>query len=206
MATRKQATVQEQATYLLNARKVSRGRPKKWENFTAQEKRLAIAYDMIQAVLASVYEPKTHNGYIKRGVLEDVAEAAGITSIRELLNTPGLVQDCEVCILGGCFLSLIRFENHVSISELDEQYFGFRDSSARQRLAESFDPFQLDLLESAFETDMAHSIVEDDHDYSIAEKRKLAAAVHFGKAYADPSDRALAVLINVVKNKGTFKP
>lgn len=99
---------------------------------------------------------------------------------------------CYVCAIGGLFVSLVAKENACPIRwgpELGRQ-FGrvptipqFRQDGMRRRLRKYFSREQLGLIEAAFER-----------------------SIRFGYKYDDPSDRMIAIMRNIIRNQGEFKP
>lgn len=199
MAKRK-LTVEEQAQQLLDARKVSRGRPKKWENYTAAEKVIAIGYDVIQSILAGIYSP-TPGDYVSSDSIKKTARAMGKdekSSLQELI--PHLV-GCEVCQLGAAFLSLVRFENRCTIAEGTLEPADFNGSAqGRSRLAEIIGDAQLFLMEAAFEGSW---LVPKPNDVTA---KQMDKALDFYDKHADDTALSLAIWINTIKNNGVFKP
>jgi hypothetical protein len=60
------------------------------------------------------------------------------------------------------------------------------------------------LIESAFETARF-----SEKDYVLLSKKDLEllnSAINFGRGFGDDEERLLAIMKNIVKNKGTFKP
>lgn len=224
---RKRLTIVEQAQKVLSSRPTKKGRPKKWENFTQQEKAVALAYDIIQSIIAGVYAAKTQY-YIDT---DKVREAAAIKArapefsdatykqdVKELLDQ-GLLQNCDVCALGACYLSVVRFENHTTVSDLRWASFGAMHKwntgvgDGRKRLIDALGYKMVDMLESAFERQPFYSIHTKERTAEY--KASIKKAIAFGKEYKKEAkktteevdtNRLLAIWMNVIKNNGVFKP
>jgi hypothetical protein len=177
------------------------------------EKRVMIAGDVIKQVKARKYEATcglyvdfNFGGSNPKGVV-----VGG--SVQETLLTKN--PKCKVCGIGSLMLSAIRYNNNVKWKESD-----WRDSSildemdyydngdliyskndenayldASKNLNKFFSERQLRLIESAFEVRAFHS---DNQQYVEAEE--------FGQKFIDDKKRLLAIMNNIVENKGTFKP
>jgi hypothetical protein len=134
-------------------------------------------------------------------------------SVQETLLTKN--PKCKVCGIGSLMLSAIRYNNNVNwkkcdwtdSSILDEMdYYDNGDLihsdndenaylDASKNLNKFFSERQLRLIESAFEVRAFHS---DNQQYVEAEE--------FGQKFINDKKRLLAIMENVVENKGTFKP
>ena len=97
-----------------------------------------------------------------------------------------LQKDCEVCVMGSLLLSHIRLNNKVSIKQLDHA----SSESIVYDLRNSFTNTQLKLMEAAFE------------GYSYHGNK----AYCFSDDYYTDEECLIAILENVIKNEGTFKP
>jgi hypothetical protein len=217
---RRTNTAEEKAMSLIAARTVTRGRPKKWENYTNEEKRIAIAYDVLQSILAGVIAPEECTYVGTNSIRNDVIQVLGIhnkkaqdnLSVQQLLKD-NVIKGCPACQLGSAYLSLVRFENKVLLGNPEDFDFfeglentdsGHRQEpgNSRKRLAEIFGHVQLSLLECAFEQ---ANYFESDENVPTPEEKKRKA-VDFGRKYPDKDDRMLEIWMNVIKNKGVFKP
>lgn len=225
---RKRLTIVEQAQQVLNNRPTKKGRPKKWENFTQQEKAVALGYDIVQSILASIYVAQTQY-YIQDDAIKDAAmKKTGVydswndkvrnQGVQELL-TEGLVANCHVCALGACYLSVVRFDNKDTVRDISWKSLngvygaGEEVGEGRQRLIDTLGYQMVDMLESAFERKSFNSIAlkKRTAEYKAAIKKAIA----FGKEYKQEAgidkqeaetNRMLAIWMNVIKNNGVFKP
>lgn len=109
---------------------------------------------------------------------------------------------CSVCAIGSIFLSYIRLKNKVPLDFLTPSCFsGYTcDKKAMlTKLRDAFSTNQMNLIEAAFE--MMSIELECNYDAD-----SLARALAFGSRYTDDKKRLRAILLNVVKNNGEFKP
>ncbi len=132
-------------------------------------------------------------------------------------NLCTLEGNCGVCALGAMFLSHIRLNNQVKMIDVKEKMLynngeeGDDSPNGRQRhlaartflekcLKKITTKEQLALIEIAFEL--------NDNILGIGKisKAKRQAAYNFGNRYYGDAERLKAIMENVVKNKGMFKP
>jgi hypothetical protein len=119
----------------------------------------------------------------------------------------GSVKKCECCALGSMMVSCTLFKNKVKMAQLDDgamdyptiqnhrsqDFMGFRNI---------FSHDQCMLIEIAFEQGKGYFFTPETEDPNDINSR----AIKFGKKYRSNKSRLLAIMKNVVKNKGTFKP
>jgi len=115
-----------------------------------------------------------------------------------------LKKGCEVCALGACFLSTVKLTNKYTFNPIrPSEYMPYKsDSWDREdllgKLHKVFTPFQIDLIETAFE------------GYNCGVIRMGSAidqrATSFYHDYEDETSRLRAIMKNIIRNNGTFKP
>lgn len=118
--------------------------------------------------------------------------------------------DCEVCLLGACLLAKAKLYNEVKLKNLitgDRQEFCSRPSfverkSVLDHLKDIFDPFDLDLMEVAFEGTKELLGLEVKKGTEEIMKR----AVKMGNAYDNHWERTRAIMENIIDNNGRFIP
>jgi hypothetical protein len=182
--------------------------------------RIAIAMDVIAQLKDKENPLEAQTGsYISVGDIE----SAIITPKRSYEISkiiPKIRQTCTVCALGSLLLAEIAMNNEFKckLNDLDNKFL----SSIDKRLIKYFDRRQLALIEVAFELE-SHLYdlctifeVDEDYDYDyyngdcdISEyviDKEYHRAVRFGEKYSDDSKRLMAIMKNIVKNEGTFKP
>jgi hypothetical protein len=144
---------------------------------TRAKQRVAIAKDALAWIEAGALEPTT-------GLFISPSRADCYSSKGQLRDT--VLGKCHVCALGSLLLAkAVRFDN-VLCNQMN--YLNTRMGVGP--IADHFDRNQLLLIESAFE-----GYSDEDNDVQI-----------FYSKYPDPKDRLVAILKNLIKNKGTFKP
>lgn len=191
--------------------KITKQQIKEWnEYFTSlspAKKRVAIAKDVIEQVKAERYLAKNR------------------TYIDFLMKFDGQIQSkfdkvkCQCCALGAMFLSDVKYTNNCTIEDLDRINFSREEEN---RLQNYFDIEQLILIEAAFECWGFETITEFDgceEDYRIIEgfgydvmlsdlsltSEDIDKAAQFGYQYDDNSERLIAIMRNIIKNRGKFK-
>ncbi len=106
---------------------------------------------------------------------------------------------CESCALGSMLVAFcLRFNNIEIGEELDYDLVLTRYDMFV--LGEIFDADQLALIETAFET-----LDRVSHFGNLTYRQHLSAA-NFGNQYESDRERFFAIMRNIVKNNGTFKP
>jgi hypothetical protein len=126
-----------------------------------------------------------------------------------------LAKSCTVCAKGAAFLSCVRLGNKLSVSDLLSAASGF-GSNERERMTKIFDSVDYDLIEAAFEgnSDCPDQCELNDYD---GKTDKLVRAARDNYFYAFERDytvdgdgtdhhRLVAIMLNVIENKGRFIP
>jgi hypothetical protein len=170
-----------------------------FKKLSRPQKRVAIAKDALKWLNNGIYSAQEGVYCAVRRTGTYYAE--GNEQVNVLIANENV--NCQVCAKGALLMSHIMFTNKVSLSE--SHYFG--DSDAIQnRLKNVFSKSQLDLIETAFEKD----VIRYRNKYLINSKgnyTKVASkAIRFGEKYKEDQSRLVAILKNIVKNKGQFIP
>lgn len=122
---------------------------------------------------------------------------------------------CEACAIGLCFVAALNRYNDLKIKELSvnlgtvfkrgQRHECTQLSVEREHMVEYLAPWfttkQLDMIEHAFEgIDFAR----------VSNKNEIARLEEFHRKYAGDmsaaNDTVIAIMKNIIKNKGTFKP
>lgn len=173
---------------------------KEWNSLTVLEKRVAVAKDIIESVEKDFYIP-TEGIYVH---YNQNFKTKKEVSLKDVLRKKQ-VESCTVCALGSCFLSIIKFQNNYITKELADHNFTLDITSKeqgkeRQILRTVFTDYQLGLIESAFErtTTYASRVINDEN--------LIEQTLDFGYQYFDSKERLIAIMKNIIKNQGFFKP
>jgi hypothetical protein len=187
------------------------------ENFnelSLEEKRVVIAKDVI-AQLNNKVISTDYFGYLNlRNFGELFKEGKSNEQVNNILSDI----KCDVCALGGMFISLIKYDNHCTVYELIE----VEQEEISERLKEYFSEGQLCLIETAYEQygdnyhnqDWLNNVVVYEGIYSGSELEKLGIteddldrAAHFNDDEHYHKETSLInIMNNIIENNGTFKP
>lgn len=121
-------------------------------------------------------------------------------SIKEYMcSAPADDHDCAVCAKGGLFMSIIGRANKL---QFEDVYFGTTVSSSvfNQVLYNIFGREQIDLIEIAFEGR------SDFYWMGMVKPQDRLAAIEFNKNVLDPDKKLRAIMENIIKNNGEFRP
>jgi hypothetical protein len=116
------------------------------------------------------------------------------------------IKTCSVCAIGGVFVAAFNKFDKLSAQDLVTN----DDSMMVDYLKKWFPTDQLRLMEAAFEDDQIVSGIGmvEGADFEAAQEFRTKVLRRRQNASVDAQDRALllAIMENVVKNKGTFVP
>lgn len=163
--------------------------------------RIAIAKDVLARLRYRNIETRTYmNG------LENISSWNSLNDdVNAQNHIKELEKNCQVCALGSMFLSHIRVFDKIMMSELTDD----RDNLTSV-LSDYFDQKQLDLIECAFEGEL----VVDENYYEETDSdvwppiypTEVEEAKKYIIKYRDDKKRLRAIMINVIRNNGVFKP
>lgn len=175
---------------------------------TAEQKRLlrvAVAKDVIKSLKLVTVSRGTwvdYGGKIPELALQLQGNSKKIAH--------AIKQNCKVCGIGACFLSLVELDN-----KFDFNNFYIPQEKMFTRLKQVFSKEQIVLIENAFEMGRGglHSYYSATDELGISEtsfarlENKRLRAVAFGKERKSSSTERLRVIMkNIITNEGTFKP
>lgn len=168
-----------------------KARNTKFKKLGKAEKRVALAKDAIRQIKANILFPKGGNytRIIRSGLW---SEEFMQSSFQDRLVNKEI--ECECCAKGALICSFVGFENEASVIDIGS----INEEQIRDKLKGVFSPRQLHMIEFAFEGREIMYFV-----YSSEIGRRLGS---YFDHYDDPSERLIAILENIIKNKGTFKP
>lgn len=138
------------------------------------------------------------HGYEKRSV-KVVNPDTEVQDIVEKMKT------CNACALGTVFVCAVRIADDLKIGDMpieDEvtDSIEFDGMSMYKYLGQFFSEAQLELIESAFECRVMGDGGEGRRDDANRD------AADYGTNFMQPKDRMVAIMKNIIKNKGFFKP
>jgi hypothetical protein len=197
------------------------------------QKRVLIAKDVIAQIKAKKIKPEQGSfvmvekvkGFISSSAAEerngtyhyawnklDASEGSAADVRRLYLENK--IQQCSCCALGGMFMSCTLYNNSTTVESLgfagDDIGGALYKSSEPGSISNGLDKFfsveQLRLIEQTFEGN--NGVVtggERDDDGGEFDKFSPRSEAFYTK-YKKPKDRLIAIMQNIVKNNGTFKP
>jgi hypothetical protein len=108
------------------------------------------------------------------------------------------VKNCRVCALGSIFVSSVNLFNGVEFDNGEEVYDCFENLKTSP-LNRYFSPEELELIEGCFEGD-------DGLHADRLNTRDRGVAIAFTNKYPIVKKRLEAIMNNIIKNDGSFKP
>lgn len=185
-----------------------------FEKASPSEKRVLIAKDVIRG-LKSKRLVSMQGVWLcveNDGELFDPDETDKKTELKKVLDK---IPSCNVCALGGIFVSAVRRFNKLKCSKdlANPDY-----ARMLPYLKRFFSEKQIRLIECAYEQGdgfvYAHTYgtsYGDGREFiceakSVAEKKLTYYAMKFGRAIEDAADRMVAIMKNIIDNGGTFVP
>jgi len=172
-----------------------------FQTMSKEEKRVAIAKDVIAQIKAKRYTPKTGN-YVK---FKNRCKLKREESIQQNFDKV----DCKVCAIGSMFMSNIKFNNKFTLVT-------FEHSGKKQakKLAKYFSKKDLNLMEYVFENWKPRSTsywapdtfngALNNIKYTESEIQRIKKAQELFKAKT-PKDRLVKIMTHLVENRGSFK-
>lgn len=178
-------------------------------------KRVAIAEDVIARVKAKQYKPEqgvwAQPDIIVRGSSYD--DARCVVGHDESASMQNLLKQnqtqCECYALGSLMLSCTVANNNVIAQDVADGVYDYSDiacgwTSDKMGLQETFSLHQLEMIETTFEEGRGY--YSDDNENVSLSLKERNDCIAFAKRYRTPRTLLLAIMENIVDNKGTFKP
>lgn len=162
---------------------------KKWSEMTDSEKRVTLAKDVISQLKKNKLNACSGT-YLMIINLDNVEDNEQLNKVLKKQGT------CEVCAKGALFISHIMRNNHFTVGD----YYSCRkndNEKIKERLDSLFSLSQLELIEKAFEG--------ESHDNELKDSTLIDLANEFHYYYEDDEERLIAIMNNIIENKGTFK-
>jgi hypothetical protein len=160
------------------------------------QKRVMIAQDVLAQIKAKRYFAESGcwvQPNIKAACEKNLKDE---DSVQELFAKKK-IKSCNVCALGGLFMSCINLNNNTTVQDLkDETYIGdlvADDDKLSNGLNRIFTQKQLILIETYFEGSEGYFKGDDEE------------TVTFFENY-DDDERLEMIMQNIIDNNGTFKP
>ncbi len=182
---------------------------KEFKRAGKKQKRVLAAKDAIRWTNLGLLNPSSGSYLVIGAVLcidrppewwdaQDQGEIQLHEQILERVEEPA---DCTVCGVGGLLVAkCMRFDKYAVSYQFDRD-MALETCEAGDGLADLFSNAQLALIECAFEQ---WTTANSEFGY-ISEEAQFKAS-EFGFKYNDAKERFIAIMRNIVKNEGTFKP
>ena len=162
------------------------------------EKRVAIAKDVLAQIAAGKYVAEA-GVYVETQI--PVTQQDSDKQVCDLIEG----KECHVCALGSVFVSAVKFADKLTVGDVEEfPYVYDEDDPVNLNpfqsgyLTQFFSRGQLGLMECCFERGPAGDFSGAVDDMELPEQ--------WGSSFEDDRDRLVAIMENVVRNGGTFKP
>jgi hypothetical protein len=178
--------------------------------------RIAIAKDVIAGLKSRRYT-STPGDYFDVTIKTDKMISEGKYDLKRLFSVG--MKTCKVCAKGALFIAAVEKYDKVmeTVDSLDIEgkivHIGRDNDGVCGLLKDYFDMDQLDLIEFAFEGVGINGRYEErgeSPEVSPEEERMADAVSSVSKTYidrfADPKKRMIAIMQNIIDNKGTFVP
>lgn len=203
-------------------------RKRRWNRAGDDKRRVLVAKDVLDQIASYKFQPLTSAFLIVDN--QNILMMSDNESIQGCLLDNKT--DCKGCAIGGAMMSMIRFNNNALVGDLDYcdvrsmhlEYTKVVDMTQEtvgrtisSQLHELFGESQLMLIEQAFEwckgtysnpriADYNQMTFEEIIALKVRRTGKSWKAYLFGRQYEVPRDRLIAIMQNIVDNKGTFIP
>ena len=168
------------------------------------EQRVIVAKDVIAQIKKGSIEPMRGNWV--RMFLPKMAPESQICDIVGGKNDVV----CSACALGSMMISMVRYRDNFSVRDYelgnfnyDSIHYGRPDKTG---ITELFTPQQQRMIECAFEAGDGFYNYSRRAKCSDTERKEMHKAIDFGYQYTDTKARLIAIMKNIVKNKGEFVP
>ena len=168
----------------------------KFKKATKAQKRVMIAQDVLAQIKTKRYVAESGcwvQPNIKAACEKNLKDE---DSVQELFAKKK-IKSCNVCALGGLFMSCTNLNNNTTVEDLKKEFyigdFVYDDSKISNGLNRIFTRKQLILIESYF---------EGGEGYFKGDNEKTLAFL----ANYDDDERLEMIMQNIIDNDGTFKP
>ena len=182
---------------------------------TKWEKRVEIAKDVLKQIKANKYIAEQGTwvcGVDYYNHINDVlwhAKEDGIKTIDAKKDYTDKLTKCYVCALGSLFVSAIDKYNHTKLNTENTQFLTETKEPKINPLLKWFTAKQLFLIENAFENGCGgwqdrETNVFSNKGLDLWYEYGVFAVERFYYKYPDPTKRLVAIMKNIIRNKGTF--
>lgn len=178
-----------------------------FEKMSKSEKRIAIAKDVIASIKSGKYNAQKEV-YCSIDVNPEYNfEKKGKSELQTLMHS-GAISSCTVCAIGGIFASKVFLGNKFKVSvnekfwsdELEIENTYIEDTEMMGSFRGIYTIVELREIEYAFEGwDIRDSFKNRSEEFHYN-------MINFYDKYPDVELRLIAIMKNIIKNEGNFKP
>lgn len=147
---------------------------KKFPEQNTPEFRILLAKDVIKQIKLKKLIPEHYAYFISTDLWDEKADK----SVQEILKKKQTT--CKVCALGALWASKVKHINEATVGELDADY----PAKIQKDLQVIFGYEQVELIEKYFEG--------------------WLEAKYYYRQFTNAKDRMIAIMQNIIRNKGTF--
>lgn len=174
---------------------------------TKMEKRIAIAKDVISQVRAKKLKASPGTYCYLNLNRKQKLDKKGRVELQTLMND-GAIASCDVCAIGGIFASKVSIGNNFKVKvsknwineKLEIEDESIEDDDMVKSLKGIYTERELRLIEYAFEGKDIYDIFDKKPD------NFHDALKNFYKEYKKSENRLIAIMENIIRNEGEFKP
>jgi hypothetical protein len=183
---------------------------------TKAQKRVMIAQDVLAQIKAKRYVaepgrwvvPTFSENFCNTDDYPDT-----VPSVQQLFASKE-IESCNVCALGGLFMSCTNLNNHTTYDQFNDEsedigsLIGYEEGLSNE-LDVFFSKNQLTLIEIYFEDGEGYFSIDNETVDTGSRFYKSIDFDHvnsFNDKYQDDDDRLKAIMKNIVENNGTFVP
>lgn len=171
------------------------------------DKKIAIAKDVIQQIKIGNFDA-TEGCYVDINTqkAENIFSEIAGNSLQKELDTKNSIY-CKVCAKGSLLLGYFHKVNNISVEDVDD----FTEIEICEKLSNIFTNGELDLMETAFEgyivndrEEILYNTIPNDDDFDEDFSILAQEALKFYNCYPNVEERLIAIMKNIIKNKGYF--
>jgi len=174
---------------------------KEFKKSTKPQQRVLVAQDVLAQIKAKRYLASPGTWAIP--TYDNPKNVKGEESVQKLFATQA-IKTCDVCALGGLFMSCTNLNNNTTVEELGQasdlgDTLEYGDEKLSNGLNRIFTHKQLELIENYFEN--------ADGYFGSEIATKMTDHINlFNNKYPNPQARLKEIMNNIVENNGTFVP
>lgn len=174
--------------------------PSQFKRLSKSKKAILVAQDVLQQIKAKKYIPAKGSYIIN--VQHNIEEG----DIRKQFDK---IKTCKACALGSMLLSCINLGNNITTDDLYLDMAGSVGGINSPKISELFtsifDPYQLLLIETCFESNNGSEKYADDVLNQKLSDDDIDKCQNFYCKYTTDLNRLKAICNNIIKNNGVFK-